>query len=192
MNAETTVGQLRNVCLNFRGRLSLGAGQEGTRWSGVERSKWSLSSGLTFRFVMAVRVSVFLWVYVSVSVRVCVPVYWLPAVDLSAAITVDLECFFAIFPLVIVVLALVVVVAVGTYSHVQLIAFNLLDFISVFRRLLCFLPFCCPCPAAPAACLSAISYSLSRLVPLAFGHDFDFDFDFSRYQSLQLQLECAI
>lgn len=110
---------------------------------------------------MAVRVSVFLWVYVSVSVCVWGPVYWLPAVDLSAAITVDLECFFAIFPLVIVVLALVVVVAVGTYSHVQLIAFNLLDFISVFRRLLCFLPFCCPCPAAPAACLSAISYSLS-------------------------------
>lgn len=141
---------------------------------------------------MAVRVSVFLWVCVSVSVPVCVPVYWLPAVDLLAAITVDLECFFAIFPLVIVVLALVVVVAVGTYSHVQLIAFNLLDFISVFRRLLCFLPFCCPCPAAPAACLSAISYSLSRLVPLAFGHDFDFDFDFSRYQRLQLQLECAI
>lgn len=108
---------------------------------------------------MAVRVSVFLWVYVCV----CVPVYWLPAVDLSAAITVDLECFFAIFPLVFVVFALVVVVvvAVGTYSHVQLIAFNLLDFISVFRRLLCFLHFCCPCPAAPAACLSAISYSLS-------------------------------
>lgn len=114
---------------------------------------------------MAVRVSVFLWVYVSVSVCVWGPVYWLPAVDLSAAITVDLECFFAIFPLVIVVLALVVVVVVGTYSHVQLIAFNLLDFISVFRRLLCFLPFCCPCPAAPAACLSAISYSLS----LSFG-----------------------
>lgn len=104
---------IANCPAEISGSRRGGAGGRGTGKGGVgqkiHEAEWGkcwLSSDLTFRFVMAVRVSVFSCASVRMCICVCVcvclcaccaPVYWPPAVDLSAAITVDLECFFAIF-----------------------------------------------------------------------------------------------
>jgi len=79
---------------------------------------------------MVVRVSVSEFVYVSVLLSVYCHQLWICQQQLLLISSV----FWPSFDFVNVAVALIVVVlTVGTYSHVQLIAFNLLDFISVFR-----------------------------------------------------------